>query len=81
MNPKGKEKERSKATSTAELQQIEVYIQPHMQARLKRAEFYIQSHRQAKSLKYRLRTRRKAAIQTAKIQSVIQAKATRVALN
>ena len=90
MNPEGKEKERSKATSTAELQQTEVYIQPHMQARLKRAEVYIQSHRQAKglneqkstdSLKYRLRTRRKAAIQTAEIQSMIQAKATRVALN
>ena len=50
LNPKGKEKERSKATSAAELQQIEVYIQPHMQARLKRAEVYIQSHRQAKDL-------------------------------
>ena len=33
--PKGNEKERSKATSTAELQQIEVNIQPHKQARLK----------------------------------------------
>ena len=50
----------------------------------------MQSHRQAKglneqksadSLKYRLRTRRKAAIQTAEIQSMIQAKATRVSLN
>ena len=50
----------------------------------------MQSHRQAKglneqkspdSLKYRLRTRRKAAIQTAKIQSMIQAKDTRVALS
>ena len=48
LNPKGKEKERSKATSAAELQQREVYIQPHMQARLKRAEVYIQSHRQAR---------------------------------
>ena len=59
-----------------------VCIQPHMQARLKWAEVYIQSHRQAKSLnehksvdslKYRLRTRRKAAIQTVAIQSTIQA--------
>ena len=49
-NPKGKEKERSKATSAAELQQIEVYIQPYMQATLKQAEVYIQSHRQAKGL-------------------------------
>ena len=48
--PKRKEQKRSKATSTAELQLIEVYIQPPMQARLKQAEVYIQSHRQAKGL-------------------------------
>ena len=47
-NPKGKEKERSKATSIAELQQIEVYIQPHMQARLKQVEVYVQPHMQAR---------------------------------
>ena len=58
--PKRKEQGRSKATSTAELQQIEVYIQSHRQAK------GLNEQKSTDSLKYRLRTKRKAAIQTAK---------------
>ena len=71
--PKRKEQARSKATSAAELQQIEVYIQSHRQAK------GLNEQKSTDSLKYEPRTRRKAAIQTAKIQSMVQAK--RVALN
>ena len=73
--PKRKEQGRSKVTSTAELQQIEVYIQSHRQAK------GLNEQKSTDSLKYRLRTKSKAAIQTSKIQSMIQAKATGVALN
>ena len=80
--PKRKRKRKKDSYKLSRVTTNKVYIQPHMQARLKRAEVYIQSHRQAKglnehksvdSLKYRLRTRRKAAIQTVAIQSTIQA--------
>ena len=64
--------ERNTATSAAELQQIEVYIQSHRQAK------GLNEQKSTDSLKYRLRTKRRAAIQTAKIQSMIQAKATKL---
>ena len=47
--PKRKEQARSKATSVAELQQIEVYIQSHRQAK------GLNEQKSTDSLKYRLR--------------------------
>ena len=62
--PKRKEQGRSKATSAAELQQIEVYIQSQWQAK------GLNEQKSTDSLKYRLRTKRKAVIQTAKFSEV-----------
>ena len=65
--PNRKEQARSKATSAAELQQIEVYIQSHRQAK------GLNEQKSTDSLKYGLRARSKAAIQTAKMQSMMLA--------